>query len=90
MIEIKLNLDEIGRARIKEAEAELELAEKFLNDGLLRNAAGKAFQAWKAYLSYLAIKNRDLFNFTGYKRVGRDIKVLETTGSSQSCPLTCS
>ncbi|ADN50952.1 PaREP1 family protein [Vulcanisaeta distributa] len=75
MIEIKLNLDEIGKSRLMEAQVELELAEKFLNDGLLRNAAGKAFQAWKSYLSYLAIKSRHLFNFTGYKRVSRSVKV---------------
>ncbi|WP_243665545.1 PaREP1 family protein [Vulcanisaeta sp. JCM 16159] len=75
MIEIKLNLDEIGKSRLMEAKAEIGMAEKFLNDGLLRNAAGKAFQAWKSYLSYLATRNRDLFNFAGYKRVSRNVKV---------------
>lgn len=75
MIEIKLNLDEIGKSRLMEAQAEIGIAEKFLNDGLLRNAASKAFQAWKSYLSYLAIRNRDLFNFPGYKRVGRNVRV---------------
>ena len=75
MIELRLNLDDIGKARLREATAELELAEKFLNDGLIRNAAGKAFQAWKSYMSYLAIRNKDLFNFGGYKRVNRNVRV---------------
>ena len=76
MIELRLNLDDIGKARLREATAELELAEKFLNDGLIRNAAGKAFQAWKSYMSYLAIRNKDIFNFSGYKRVNRNVRVL--------------
>lgn len=38
-----------------------------LEAGLLRSVAGKAFQAWKACLSYLAIKSQDLFQIEGVK-----------------------
>nr|WP_309544021.1 PaREP1 family protein [Pyrobaculum aerophilum] len=34
--------------RISEALVEADLALRFLEEGLHRNAAGKAFQAWKA------------------------------------------
>jgi hypothetical protein len=37
-----------------EAHYEAELTRKFLQLGLVRNAAGKAFQAWKALLGALA------------------------------------
>jgi len=41
--------------RLLEAKYEAELAKKFLEDGLYRNAAGKAFQAWKALLASLSV-----------------------------------
>ncbi|WP_349681932.1 PaREP1 family protein [Caldivirga sp. UBA161] len=47
--------------RFREALYEAELAERFLQNGLLRNAAGKAFQAVKAYAAGLAIDYRDEF-----------------------------
>ncbi|MEM4438365.1 PaREP1 family protein [Pyrobaculum sp.] len=40
-------------ARLLEALAEAHLALRFLNEGLVRNAAGKAFQAWRALLAAL-------------------------------------
>ncbi|WP_069808335.1 PaREP1 family protein [Vulcanisaeta thermophila] len=40
-------------ARLLEALVEAGLAVRFLRDGLVRNAAGKAFQAWRALLAAL-------------------------------------
>ncbi len=40
-------------ARLLEALVEARLALRFLEEGLTRNAAGKAFQAWKALLAAL-------------------------------------
>ncbi len=51
--------DGYRRGRLLEAKCEAELALKFLEEGLYRNAAGKAFQAWKALLSALAVEHRD-------------------------------
>ena len=40
-------------ARLLEALVEARLALRFLEEGLTRNAAGKAFQAWKAFMAAL-------------------------------------
>jgi hypothetical protein len=40
-------------ARLLEALVEARLAFRLLEEGLTRNAAGKAFQAWKALLAAL-------------------------------------
>ncbi|MGC9170206.1 MAG: PaREP1 family protein [Thermoproteus sp.] len=45
-----LDLEGYKKTRMLEAEYEAELAERFLRQGLVRNAAGKAFQAWKALM----------------------------------------
>ena len=68
----RLNVGRLSEERLEEAEGELEVAEAFLADGLLRNAAGKAFQAWKSLLSHLALRNLALLEerYRGYKRVG--------------------
>jgi hypothetical protein len=51
---------------------ELETAEAFLAKGLVRNAAGKLFQALKAFTSYLALKNAALLTEnTGAKWEGQ-------------------
>ncbi|WP_281041786.1 PaREP1 family protein [Vulcanisaeta distributa] len=42
-----------------ETRYETELALRFLEAGLYRNTAGKAFQAWKALLATLAISYAD-------------------------------
>ncbi|MGC8972923.1 MAG: PaREP1 family protein [Thermoproteus sp.] len=57
--------------RLKEALYEAEIAERFLETGLVRNAAGKAFQAWKALVAAFASdKLEDLKKaFPGYKRL---------------------
>ncbi|MFZ8838788.1 MAG: PaREP1 family protein [Pyrobaculum sp.] len=60
MIELE-NRDPEGyrRSRLLEALREAELALRFLEEGLYRNATGKAFQAWKALLAALAVEHRD-------------------------------
>ena len=63
--------------RIKETLYEFELAEKFINNDLYRNAAGKAFQGWKATLSVLAANSRDELTkeFKGLVRLRERISV---------------
>mgnify|MGYP001770640433 FL=1 len=53
------DLEKYRRDRLREALYEAELAEEFLKNGLLRNAAGKAFQAVKAYLAAAAAQKRE-------------------------------
>ena len=45
--------------RLQAAPAEAELALRFLEEGLHRDAAGKAFQAWRAALAAAAALARD-------------------------------
>jgi hypothetical protein len=57
--------------RLMEAAYEADLALRFLDAGLYRNAAGKAFQAFKALLAALAMKYRDVLaqKYPGRRRL---------------------
>ncbi|BDR92940.1 hypothetical protein Vsou_20330 [Vulcanisaeta souniana JCM 11219] len=63
--------------RAKETLYELELAEEFLKNGLYRNAAGKAFQGWKAVLAVLAANSRSELagEFRGFVRLKERVRV---------------
>lgn len=50
------DLEGYVRLRLEGAVTEAELALKFLDQGLHRNAAGKAFQGWKALLAFSAVE----------------------------------
>ncbi|MEM1638153.1 MAG: PaREP1 family protein [Pyrobaculum sp.] len=54
------DLEKYREDRLAEALYEAELAERFLKNGLLRNAAAKAFQAVKAYLASEAARRREV------------------------------
>ncbi|WP_291764584.1 PaREP1 family protein [Caldivirga sp. UBA161] len=71
------DLSKYVEIRVKEAFYEFELAEKFLENGLYRNAAGKAFQGWKATLAALAaISRNELINeFSGFVKLRERIRV---------------
>jgi len=62
------NLKKYVEARLAEALTEFELAEEFLEEGLYRNAAGKAFQGWKAALAAAAAVRRETLKgeFVGF------------------------
>ncbi|MEM1597454.1 MAG: PaREP1 family protein [Pyrobaculum sp.] len=49
----KPTTEEYASARLLEAVTEAYIALRFVKDGLIRNAAGKAFQAWRAILAAL-------------------------------------
>ena len=49
----KPSAEDYASARLLEALVESLLALRFLEEGLVRNAAGKAFQAWRAVLATL-------------------------------------
>jgi hypothetical protein len=70
-----LDTSQYIKLRLEEALQEAELALKFLDQGLHRNASGKVFQAWKAMISAAAAKNRELIarHYTGVvkDRTGR-------------------
>ncbi|MEM1637283.1 MAG: PaREP1 family protein [Pyrobaculum sp.] len=67
-----IDLEKYKRDRLREALYEAELAEEFLKNGLLRNSAGKAFQAVKALLAAVAVDHRDkiVASFRGKRRLG--------------------
>ncbi len=53
----KENLKELAKLKLKEALVESKLSLEYLEKGIVRNAAGKAFQAWKALISALIALN---------------------------------
>ncbi len=53
------DISQYVKIRLEEALREAELALKFFEQGLHRNAAGKAFQAWKALLAAFAAQHRE-------------------------------
>lgn len=53
------DLQAYKKTRLLEAKFEAEIARKFLEEGLTRNAAGKAYQAWKAVVAALAAGHRE-------------------------------
>ncbi|AEA12610.1 PaREP1 domain containing protein [Thermoproteus uzoniensis 768-20] len=69
------------RGRLLEAKYEAELALRFLEQGLYRNAAGKAFQAWKAFLAAVAVDHVGLlaerFRGTRTTREGRRVRLAD-------------
>lgn len=68
-----MDLESYAAARRREAEAEALVALSLLREGLHRNAAGKAFQAFKSLLAALAAERRDLLlrEFPGQRRLDR-------------------
>lgn len=67
--------------RLTEALYEAELALKFLEAGVYRNAAGKAFQAFKALLAALAMRYRGVIahKYPGVRRLrgGRRVELAD-------------
>ena len=64
-------------ARLLEALVEARLALRFLREGLTRNAAGKAFQAWKALLA--ALLRMELEKLKALAKTEEERRWLETT-----------
>lgn len=65
------DLEKYREARLREAQVEINLALEFLEDGLIRDAAGKAFQAWKAYLAARLAEKREALKelYPGSRRI---------------------
>ena len=53
------DLQAYKKTRLMEAKYEAEIARRFLEEGLVRNAAGKAYQAWKALVAGVSVDYRD-------------------------------
>jgi hypothetical protein len=67
------NLEAYKKIRLEETRFEVEIAEKFLQEGLVRNAAGKVFQAWKSLMAALLTDKRDVLvkKYPKKKSLGR-------------------
>lgn len=65
-----LDLSKYREVRLREAVYEAELAKRFLDQGLVRNAAGRVFQAWKALVAAYAVDKVDELRrvFPGFKK----------------------
>ena len=61
----KEDLEELARLKLKESLLESKLALEYLDKGIIRNAAGKAFQAWKALIAALIALN--------FERLSKDL-----------------
>jgi len=68
-------------ARLLEALGEARLALRFLEEGLTRNAAGKAFQAWKALLA--ALLRLELGRLKTFVKTDEERRWLELTAVSR-------
>jgi hypothetical protein len=68
-------------ARLLEALVEARLALRFLREGIARNAAGKAFQAWKALLA--ALLRLELESLKALAKTEEEKKWHETTAISR-------
>ena len=53
------DLQAYKKTRLMEAKYEAEIARRFLEEGLVRNAAGRAYQAWKALVAGVSVDYRD-------------------------------
>ncbi len=73
----KLSEESYVEARLLEAVTEARLALRFLKEGLTRNAAGKAFQAWKALLA--ALLRLELDKLKAIVKTDEEKRWLETT-----------
>ena len=78
LVEPWVSLEGYVRTRSAEARCEAELARRFLEEGLVRSAAGKVWQVCKAVLAGLAARSLDLLEgaFPGVRRMrgGRALK----------------
>ncbi|AAL63169.1 PaREP1 family protein [Pyrobaculum aerophilum] len=65
--------------RLREAVYEAEISEEFLEEGLVRNAAGKAFQSWKAVVAAHSVDKLEELKkaFPGRKRLRGSRRVVE-------------
>ncbi|MFP3192681.1 MAG: PaREP1 family protein [Thermoproteus sp.] len=66
-------------ARLLEALVEARLALRFLQEGIVRNAAGKALQAWRAYMA--ALLRLELDKLKASAKTEEEKRWLETTAA---------